>query len=582
MHRSWLTVLHAVFLASVAGCGTPTSPPADGKQLGEKQAPSPPVSAATAGTSLGRLDFPVTGSDECQRNFTEGMLALHSFLYDQAQLSFAAALAADPRCAMAAWGEAMAHDRAIWSHRDLTKGRAALAKVTHEHELTAKERAHLTVARALYEKAPLKEAHAAWLAAAAGMHSDYPEDDEVSLQYALSLLSLYADDPAHLRERMEAGSLALQVLARNSEHPGAAHYVIHAFDSREHAVLALPAARIYARIAPAASHALHMPSHTFTHLGMWAEVVPSNERAYAASVAWHKGVGHTPSEYDWHAQSWLVAAHVELGQHAIARKLTDEARVLLVAAQDDSSELRLDYVSMVGNYVTQTGSWAELEGMIAPVFARAFDEGSAQGQVACAMHAPGGDGSSRGPSVLYARFDAHILRAEAAIRFSDRATAIKRVADIKAVAAQMAPWQETFPTDRQARWDALTDTLLLRAQAAATPSTMTRQKAIEALGRRQQIEAAFGSAGPDMSHTLHELLGETLLAAGKPKEALTHFEQDLDQRPNRAIALLGAARAAKAADEAERSRQHYATLAQLWKHADEDLPELVEVALGAK
>ena len=373
------------------------TPPATVTSLAVPSAPASPIPSAVASGStndigLGRIDFSVSGSAECQRHFTEGMLALHSFLYDQAHVSFAAALAADPKCAMAAWGDAMAYDKAIWDDRDVAKGRAALARVAAEETLTPKERAFLRVARADYEKDLTGEAHAAWLAAAAAMHRDYPDDDEVTLQYALALLSVYGYHSANVREQMDAGALALQVFHHNPEHPGAAHYVIHAFDSPAHAILALPAARLYARIAPAGSHALHMPSHVFAQLGMWRDVVASNERAYAASVVWEKSRGHTPSNYDWHSYSWLVAAHLELGQPAVARKLIDEARTLLVAAKDDSAQLRFAYTRMVGNYVTQTGRWNELEAMIAPVFAPAVDEGGAMGTVACAAHAPGGSG----------------------------------------------------------------------------------------------------------------------------------------------------------------------------------------------
>ena len=340
--------------------------------------------------ALGQLDFPVTGSADCQRRFREGMLALHSFLYDQAHESFAAALAADPRCAMASWGDAMTYDHPVWHERDLAKGRAALQHVTGEEDVSPKERAYLGAARALYAKDGMKEAHAAWLAAASAMHHDFPDDDEVALQHALAMIAVYGYDPTHVREQMEAGAMALAVLQHHPEHPGAAHYAIHAFDSREHAILALPAARTYARIAPAAGHALHMPSHTFTHLGMWRDVVPSNERAYAASVAWEKAHGHTPSKYDWHSYSWLVAALLELGQPARARHLTDEAAALLVAGKDDTGLERVSYIDMVSGYVTQTERWGDVEALVAPVLAPAMNEGlEGSGPVACAMHAPG-------------------------------------------------------------------------------------------------------------------------------------------------------------------------------------------------
>ena len=582
-------------VVSVAACGaapaaappaTAATPPAATATSPSAPAASAPPAVGTAapgpsnGGGLGRIDFPISGSEECQRNFTEGMLALHSFLYDQAHVSFAAALAADPKCAMAAWGDAMAWDKAIWNERDVAKGRASLARVSGEETLSPKERAFLRVARADYAKDLTDDAHEAWLAGAAAMRRDYPDDDEVTLQYALALLSLYGYRTAHVREQMEAGALALQVLQHNPQHPGAAHYAIHAFDSPDHAILALPAARLYARIA-AGSHALHMPSHIFVQLGMWRDVVASNERAYAASVEWEKLRGHTPSNYDWHSYSWLVAAHLELGQLAVARKLTEEAGALLVAAKDDSAGLRSNYTMMVANYATQTGRWGELEAMLAPVFAPAVDEGGRSGMVACAAHAPGGGGAMREPVVLYARLYANELRAEAAIRLGDERTAAKRVADMKTVRAQMAPWKQELSADSTARFEATRDAILARAHAGLKPSVAAETRVIEALEHREKLETGDNTSGPSIDRTLHELLGDALLAAGKPKDALAQFELDLHERPNRALALLGAARAAKAAGYPHAARAHYAALAELWKDADPDLPELAEVKAGA-
>jgi hypothetical protein len=579
-------------LAGAGGCGAPPPATAPAPSI----VASPPVTTAAApvpvpaGTaalapddaSLGQLDFTITGSPECQRRFREGMLALHSFLYDQAHESFTAALVADPRCALAAWGDAMTYDHAIWHERDVTKGRAALARVTGEADLTPKERAYLATARALFAADGAKEAHAAWLVAATAMHRDFPADDEVALQHALALICVHGYDPAHVREQMEAGAIALGVLQRRPDHPGAAHYVIHAFDSPEHAILALPAARTYARIAPAASHALHMPSHTFTHLGMWRDVVPSNERAFAASVAWEKAHGHTAGKYDWHSYAWLVAAHLELGQPAAARKLIDEAAALLGATKDDTGGFRNGYVDIVADYVTQTDRWADVETLVAPVMALALDEGTeGTGPVACAAHAPGAGGEVRLPGALVARMTADGLRAEAAIRAGDEATAVKRVADAKAVRAQMAPWSKMLPPDFTARTDAKAEVLLARAHAGAKPGPAAQKKVMEALEKLERLEVGKSIAGPAWERTTREVLGATLMTAGKPKEALSQFEKDLEARPNRALALLGAARAAKAAGDAEKARGHYAALAELWSGADVDLPGLAEVRAGA-
>ncbi len=594
MRTKKVTAPFAPLLALLAAsCGAPPAPeappsaslaaaPAIATAAPGPALPKPPRDAA----SLGQLELAITGTADCQAKVREGLLAMHSFLYDQAHETFGAALAADPSCAMAAWGDAMAHDHPIWHMRDIAKGRAALARVTREEALTPKERAFVAAARALYSKDDHDEAHRAWLAAAEAMHRDYPSDDEVALQHALATLGVYGYDKKHVREQMQAGALALAVFARRPDHPGAAHYAIHAFDSPDHAILALPAAQAYARIAPAAGHAQHMPSHTFTHLGMWREVVPSNERAYAASVAWEKAHGKpapSASRYDWHAYAWLVAARLELGQPSEAKKLIDAARaVVLEQKDDDASGLRADYADMVADYVSQTERWGEAEALLAPVLTPVVGEGTGgDGPVACAMHAPGGGADFRMPAALFARMSAHRTRAEAAIHEGDAAMTDKRVADMKAVRAQMAAWSKAFSPDTAARQDAVFAALTTEGRAGKKAAPAAEDAAFKALEKLEHVEAGATIAGPAWRRTTRETLGEWLLARGRAKDALARFEAELAARPNRALSLLGVARAAKASGDVAKARASFQALADLWRDADADLPALAEVRAGA-
>jgi hypothetical protein len=536
-----------------------------------------------AGPALGQLDFPVTGSPECQRLFQQGMLEMHSFQYQQAHATFQAALTADGGCAMAAWGDAMAYEHPIWSHRDRAKAKAALDRIAPEREatVTAKERAYIAAARALFEPTDAKAGLRAWLEAAAQMRVQYPDDDEVALQRALSLLAVYGYDKDRQREQSEAGALALDVLSRHPDHPGAAHYVIHAFDNPEHAILALPAARAYASIAPAAGHALHMPSHTFTHLGMWRDVVPSNERAYAASQAAARALGQGSERWDWHSYSWLAAAHLELGQPAAARKLLEDARALL--ATDDSPVLRRGYADVAGNYLAQTGRWTEAEALAAPLLAPVKGEGTdGSGPIACAEHAPGGGGEERPPIVLYARIDAQAMRAEAALHSGDAAAAEARAKDITAVAGQLAPWAQSGKTYQEA---AITTAYVAEINARAaflrerTPEAGKRAQ--DAIAESVRVTDPIPISGPAFSQTPRERLAEALLAAGKSKESLAEYERVVEARPNRALALLGGARAARAAGDAAKEQALYRALADLWSGADADPPVLAEVRTGA-
>lgn len=533
----------------------------------------------SAGPALGRLDFPITGSAECQRLFRQGMLEMHSFQYGQAHASFGGALEADAACAMAAWGDAMAYSHPIWAERDVARAKAALARIAPERESTLgpRELAYLVAARALFAESDARAGLRAWLKATERMQLEFPDDDEVALQHALALLGVHGYNKSRLREQSQAGALALDVLSRRPDHPGAAHYVIHAFDNPEHAILALPAARTYARIAPDASHALHMPSHTFTHLGMWRDVVASNERAYAASRAEARSLVQTSADWDWHSYSWLVAAHLELGQPARARKLVDDARALL--ASDDSPELRVGYADIAQNYLAQTGRWAEAEALAEPLLAATRGEGSnGSGPLACAAHAPGGGGEERPPFVHLARVGAHAMRAEAALHAGDPAAAEARARDLAAAAEQMAPWATTGRSGRQATIRAAyLAELEARAALLRQRTPETEQAALAAIAKSVELTDAIPIAGPAFSLTPRERLADALLAAGKPLEALAEYESVAEARPNRALATLGAARAARAAGDAVKEQAHYRALAALWRDADADLPALAEV-----
>lgn len=530
---------------------------------------------ASARASLGQLHFPITGSPECQRLFRNGMLEMHSFQYDQAHASFGTALSKDPACAMAGWGDAMAYEHPVWGQRDVAKSQAALARIAREDRLSPKERAYIAAARALFSTTDRQTALKAWLAAAARMHKDLPGDDEIALHHALALIAVYDEIPGHQRELSQAGAIALDVMRRRPSHPGASHYVIHAFDNPEHAILALPAARAYARIAPAAAHALHMPSHTFAQLGMWTELVPSNVRAFAASQAAARKLGQASDKWDWHAYSWLVAAHLELGQARSAKKLVEDARAVL--ATDDSAYLRFGYAEIVMNYLAQTGRWAEARSLTAPLLAPFRGEGTGGSDpVACAEHAPGGSGEERQPFVLLARMIAHRMRAEASLRLGDAATAEGQAKEVSAVVDQMKPWGPPRPI----RLAQIAE-LEARARLVSARTPEAEKQALLAIEKVVQLSVST-QVNPIFFLTARERLGEALLAAGRPADALAEYERVVDESPNRALSLLGAARSAQVTGDAVKARAYYATLAGLWKDADPDLPALAEVRAGRR
>src|SRR5689334_16356828 len=290
---------------------------------------------------LGSSNFTATGPPACRQAVLEGVLALHSFMYDDARASFRKA-EEDAPCTIAFWGEAMTYDHPLWGEKDEKSAKAALARIPADAKVSPAEAGLIEAARALYASG-----HDAWRERLARLHRELPRDDEVALFYALSLYAT-SGQGKDVGRAMQAAAIAMDVFERNPDHPGAAHYLIHACDSPDHAILALKAARKYAQIAPAASHALHMPSHIFVQLGMWADVERSNVAAFAAS--------RQHGRPDWHSFSWLADARVELGRPDEVLPMIEEAR------KDAPPRITAE---LVGAWLSATGSWARAKALLA-------------------------------------------------------------------------------------------------------------------------------------------------------------------------------------------------------------------------
>ncbi len=260
---------------------------------------------------LGTIAFPNSGPKAAQPPFIRGVLLLHSFEYDDAAAAFREAQRLAPGFALAYWGEAMTQTHPVWNQQEVDSARAILARLGPTPEArsararTRRERGYLEAVEILYGDGSKPRRDTLYSAAMGRLAAAYPSDLEARAFYALSLLGL-SQGTRNVPTYMRAGALAEEVLRRNPDHPGAAHYVIHAFDDPAHAPLGLPAARAYSKIAPGAAHAQHMTSHIFVALGMWDETVDANVAALGPNrPAW------TPN----HVSAWLDYAYLQQGRH---------------------------------------------------------------------------------------------------------------------------------------------------------------------------------------------------------------------------------------------------------------------------
>jgi len=294
---------------------------------------------------LGTIVFPNSGKPEAQTAFIRGVAALHNFWYDEAAESFREAERLDPNFALAYWGEAMTYDHPIWHEHDAAGGLAALKKMPAPPS-DPRERLYVDAAHALFE-------HGDYEPAMRKLAQSYPDDVEAQTFYALSILGTMHHDGGDERKQIRAAAILEALLPSHPDHPGVLHYMIHAYDDPIHAPLGERATRRYSRVAPAAPHALHMPSHIFLQLGMWDDAARSNEQAYAASKEWVTRKKMPTSKRDLHSLSWLQYIYLQQRRFDDAKKLIDEAN-------GESEHEKMMVERMRQRYAIETGDLSTL------------------------------------------------------------------------------------------------------------------------------------------------------------------------------------------------------------------------------
>ena len=267
---------------------------------------------------------------------------------------------------MAYWGEAMSHNHPLWAQQDVEAAKKILDRLdpTHEGRVAKaklpKEKAFLEAMHILYFSPGDKLARdTAYSEAMARMYAQWPDDHEIAVFYALSLLGTVRPGDTGFRRQALAASIAESVFQENPKHPGAAHFIIHSFDDPDHAPLGLTAARAYATIAPSAAHALHMPSHIFVQLGMWQEAAASNVVAYKAAVDLNARMKLAEGREDFHTLSWLAYANTMLGKLDDAKKNVDLAKQA-ADRNPGNAGIRDGYLGMRARLISDTGQWEKL------------------------------------------------------------------------------------------------------------------------------------------------------------------------------------------------------------------------------
>src|SRR5687768_11911998 len=510
-------------------------------------------------SQLGRVEFPTSGSPQAQAHFLRGLAALHSFWYEEAAEAFRESTKVDPDFAMGYWGEAMTHNHPLWSEQDPAAARLVLAKIKDTPKLTERERAYLNAVKVLFGDGDKRARDNAYSTAMEKIYRAYPDDLDAAAFYSLSMLGLVRGDDKSYRLQARAGAIALDVYQKNPNHPGAAHYIIHAFDDPEHAILALPAARRYASIAPEAHHARHMPAHIFLQLGMWPEAAASNESAWESSDTWMKRKNLSPNVRDYHSLHWLLYVYLQQGRYRKAEELLALMKKTMSESTYDN-KLRPNYyednyANMAAAFVVETERW-NLVSSLFPPGTRSTASGGGHGS----------HGAAAPESV------------EVVMRTSNRVERLPIFIHGLAAAIKKTAVEEPVAASGNGSPSASPDISALEVRALAASIKGEHDKAIQLMTEAAALEERRGapSGPPGIIKPAHELFGEILLRAGNHERAAEQFKTALLRQPNRARSLLGLARVhAKNRNNAEAANV-YAKLLEQWKDADADLPELKE------
>ncbi|MBV8704738.1 MAG: hypothetical protein JO118_13620, partial [Acetobacteraceae bacterium] len=524
-------------------------------------APAVPVAAqeqhehatpASTAENYGQVHFPVSCSPQAQQRFDQAVAMLHSFHFPATVKAFTAITAAEPDCAMAWWGVAISQRPnpllPPFPPEALRRGWEALQRVRAAPPRTERERDWVEAMAAFfqdYEHVPQRTRTLAYEAAMERLAAKYPDDDEAQIFYALAINeAVDLSDKTYARQ-LKAGKILERMQARLPDHPGVYHYLIHTYDYAPLAERGLPAARRYAALAPSAGHALHMPSHIFSTLGLWNEAIPCDLAAIASFTEYYGAsdprVAGKPEliPRDYHSLDFLANAYMQL-------------------AQDQKAAALLTPYRAVTEPPTQLTTYASHTGFAAAFVRYDFDRGAWAEAAALPV-----------PKTPYPQAEAisWFGRAIGAARSGDPAGAKADLEHIHALGGRLADagdayWAEQAKTQETAAaaWVAL-------AEGRRDDALRLMRAAADLEDRTEKSIAMENRLSP-----MREMLGEMLLAVGEPADALRAFEASLRIAPNRYRSIAGAAKAAEATGDHEAARAWDERLLQLTAGADTERP----------
>jgi tetratricopeptide (TPR) repeat protein len=479
---------------------------------------------------LGELSFAAKGNEAAQPLFKKGLLLLHSFEYADAAEAFEEARKIDTSFVMAYWGEAMTCNHPIWQEQDYEKGNAILDALAPEPgERMAKaateiEKDFIGGINILFGEGNKAERDSSYAAYMKQLYKKYPGNDEVAAFYSLALNG-WGSTSIDASVFQEAAAVGKEVLQRNPNHPGALHYVIHAYDNPDFAKQALATADKYATVAADAGHALHMPTHTYLALGMWDKVVSSNEVSWAAEQARKQRKNLDNDALGYHAYHWLQYGYLQQGNAAKARQMLDSMQLYCTTKPSPRARAHLiymktTYLGETGDYQSDLANWpVEQKDMNISTRARHY---FVQGMQA------------------YRSGDSEALDYTITKLTGERLTEQERIED-KGLRV-CGNINRSMPTKTD-----LLDAEIMELELKAMQAWMTKQAGLTEKLLKKAVELqklnGYSYGPPAVVKPAFEMYGEWLFENNQPKEALAIFEEGLKLLPNKTILVKGGEKA---------------------------------------
>ena len=511
-----------------------------------------------ASEKLGVVHFAISCKPQAQKQFNRAVAWLHSFEYEEAEKAFTEVTVTDPQCGMGHWGIAMSNYHPLWAPptpAELKKGWAAVEQAKTTGARTEREQGYIAAITTFYkdhDKVDHRQRAFAYSDAMKQHSARYASDREAAVFYALTLIAtgMMSPDKSYTREK-QAAEILNRVLAREPRHPGVAHYLIHSYDYPALAQLALPAARSYAKIAPASAHAQHMPSHIFTRMGLWAEAITSNRDAHDAAKAFAVR-NHMSGAWDeqLHAMDYLAYAYLQRAQDKRAANVLAELN-RIQKAEPPNFKVAYAFTAIPARYALERHQWKEAAQLMLP---------------------PGALTDFLMQHFPWAKAHVHFARAIGAARSGDSAAARRELDELSEI-------QRTL-TEVKGDYDWAKQVEIQRQVASAwlAYADGNQDQSLQLLRAAADLDDAIDKhpVTPGAVVPAREQLGELLLELKQPAAALLEFEVSFRSTPNRFNGLYGAARAARLAGNQKAARAYYTQLMKLARDADTIRPEIEE------